>query len=192
MVSHSSSKSAAYTHAHPGSGSIDHSRGSKAGAAERRFYLLIQTDLKTNLEIVAPAVPYPGYKCLVTQNWGFPGSSASKEPACNAGDPGSIPGLGRSPGEGIGYPLQLLGFPGGSDSKESACNAGDLGSIPGLGRSPGGRHDNPVFWPGESPWTEEPGKLQSRGSQRVRQDGAPKHSNPELGALGGSGGPRNS
>ena len=37
---------------------------------------------------------------------GFPGSSASKESACNAGDPSSIPGLGRSPGEGIGYPLQ--------------------------------------------------------------------------------------
>ena len=37
---------------------------------------------------------------------GFPGSSGGKEYACNAGDPGSIPGLGRSPGEGIGYPLQ--------------------------------------------------------------------------------------
>ena len=37
---------------------------------------------------------------------GFPGSSAGKESACNAGDPGSIPGLGRSTGEGIGYPLQ--------------------------------------------------------------------------------------
>ena len=36
---------------------------------------------------------------------GFPGSSAGKESTCNAGDPGSIPGLGRSPGEGIGYPL---------------------------------------------------------------------------------------
>ena len=36
----------------------------------------------------------------------FPGSSASKEYACNAGDPGWIPELGRSPGEGIGYPLQ--------------------------------------------------------------------------------------
>ena len=33
-------------------------------------------------------------------------SSAGKESACDAGDPGSIPGLGRSPGEGIGYPLQ--------------------------------------------------------------------------------------
>ena len=39
-------------------------------------------------------------------NMGFPGSSAGKESTCNAGDSGSIPGLGRSPGEGIGYPLQ--------------------------------------------------------------------------------------
>ena len=37
---------------------------------------------------------------------GFLGSSAGKESACNAGDSGSIPGSGRSPGEGIGYPLQ--------------------------------------------------------------------------------------
>ena len=37
---------------------------------------------------------------------GFPGRSAGKESACNAGDPGSIPGLGRSPGGGIGCPLQ--------------------------------------------------------------------------------------
>ena len=37
---------------------------------------------------------------------GFPGSSAGKESACNAGDPDLIPGSGRSPAEGIGYPLQ--------------------------------------------------------------------------------------
>ena len=37
---------------------------------------------------------------------GFPDSSAGEESACNAGDPGSIPGMGRSSGEGIGYPLQ--------------------------------------------------------------------------------------
>ena len=37
---------------------------------------------------------------------GFPGTSAGKESACNAGDPGLIPGSERSPGEGIGYPLQ--------------------------------------------------------------------------------------
>ena len=38
--------------------------------------------------------------------YGFPGGSEGKESACNAGDLGSIPGLGRSPGEGNGYPLQ--------------------------------------------------------------------------------------
>ena len=38
--------------------------------------------------------------------FGFPSSSAGKESACNIGDPGLIPGLGRSTGEGIGYPLQ--------------------------------------------------------------------------------------
>jgi len=37
---------------------------------------------------------------------GFPGSSDGKESACNAGDLGLIPGSGRSPGEGNGYPLQ--------------------------------------------------------------------------------------
>ena len=36
----------------------------------------------------------------------FPGNSAGKESTCNTGDPGSIPGLGRSAGEGIDYPLQ--------------------------------------------------------------------------------------
>ena len=37
---------------------------------------------------------------------GFPGSPAGKESTCNAEDPGSIPGLGKSAREGIGYPLQ--------------------------------------------------------------------------------------
>ena len=37
---------------------------------------------------------------------GFPGDSDGKESACNAGDPGLIPGLGRSPGEVNGYPHQ--------------------------------------------------------------------------------------
>ena len=55
--------------------------------------------------------------------------------------------------------------------KESACNAGDLGSIPGLGRSPGDRNGNPIHiltW--RIPWTEQPGGLQSMGSQRVRHN----------------------
>ena len=41
---------------------------------------------------------------------GFPCGSAGKESACNAGDLDSIPGLGRSPGEGKGYPLQYSGL----------------------------------------------------------------------------------
>ena len=40
----------------------------------------------------------------------FPGGSAGKESACNVGDLGSIPGLGRSSGEGKGYPFQYFGL----------------------------------------------------------------------------------
>ena len=43
---------------------------------------------------------------VLNTSLGFPGSSAGKEPTCNAGDPSLIPRLGRSPGEVIGYPLQ--------------------------------------------------------------------------------------
>ena len=46
------------------------------------------------------------YEVWVEAKMGFSGSSASKEYMCNARDPGSIPGLERSPGEGIGYALQ--------------------------------------------------------------------------------------
>ena len=41
---------------------------------------------------------------------GFPGGSAGKESACNVGELGSIPGLGRSPGKGKGYPFQYSGL----------------------------------------------------------------------------------
>ena len=47
---------------------------------------------------------------LVSLIRGFPGGSAGKESAYNAGDQGSIPGLGRSPGEGKSYPLQYSGW----------------------------------------------------------------------------------
>ena len=59
-------------------------------------------------------LPYPGLsKCLILQPvmcMGFPGGSAGKESTCNVGDLGSIPALGRSPGEGNGYPLQYSGL----------------------------------------------------------------------------------
>ena len=90
--------------------------------------------------------------CSNHSSLGFPDSSVGKESTCNAGDPCSIPELGRSPGEGIGYPLQyswaslvaqLL--------KNPPCNAGDLGLIPGLGRFPGevnGYHSSILAWRG--------------------------------------------
>ena len=195
---------------------------------------------------------------------GFPDSSVGKESACNAGDPGSIPGLGWSPGEGIAYPLQYSGLENPRDCtayavtksqtwlsdfhylyrytficypfpslssiyyfpamhnvslgvfshlsphslhpvsvsnitwlgikhikyvysiprlpwwlrcKESTCSERDLISVL-VGKIPWSRawQPTPVFLPGEFPWTEEPGGLQSMGSQRVRHDWAAKHS----------------
>ena len=69
------------------------------------------------------------------------------------------------------------GFLGGSEDKESTCNVGDLGSIPGLGRFPCRRawQSTPVFLPGESSGTEEPGGLHSMGSQTVRHNRETKH-----------------
>ena len=99
-------------------------------------------------------------------SWGFPNRSVGKESACTARDPSSIPGLGRSPGEELGYTPVFLGFPCGSAGKESAHNAGDLGSIPGLGRSlemGKATHSSIVAW--RIPWT-----VKSMGSQRVEHD----------------------
>ena len=56
-----------------------------------------------------------------------------------------IPGTGRSPGEGIGYPFQYSqGFPGGSVVKNLPVNAGDTGSIPGSERSHREGNGNPI------------------------------------------------
>ena len=58
------------------------------------------------------------------------------------------------------------GFPGGSDGKESACSAGDLDLIPGLGRCPGEENGYPLQCSCLlNSMTEEPGGLQSMGSQ---------------------------
>ena len=97
----------------------------------------------------------------------------STSPHILAGDLSSIPGLGSSPGEGIGYPLQCSwGFPGGSDSKESASYVGDLDSIPWVGKNlleeSMATHSSILAW--ETPWTEEPGGLQSTGWKIVRHN----------------------
>ena len=73
------------------------------------------------------------------------------------------------------------GFPGASDGKESACNTGDPGSIPGSERSLEKRmatHSSTLAW--RIPWTEEPGGLQSTGSQRVRHDWDDRARTPAL------------
>ena len=68
----------------------------------------------------------------------------------------------------------LLGFPGGASVKELACQCRRckwMGLIPGSGRSPGGGHSNPLQYSClRITWTEEPGILQSMGSQRVRHN----------------------
>ena len=98
--------------------------------------------------------------------------SAGKESACNAGDPSSIPGLGRYPGEGIGYPLQYFGA---SLVVQTVKNPPVMQEIwvrslnwedpleKGMAT-----HSSILAW--RIPWTEEPGWLQSMGSQRVRHD----------------------
>ena len=64
-----------------------------------------------------------------------------------------------------------MGFPGGSDSKASACNAGDPASIPGWEdplEKEMAAHSSTLAW--KIPWMEDPGRLQSMGSQRVGYD----------------------
>ena len=51
-----------------------------------------------------------------SSNKGYPDSSVGKESTCNVGDPSSIPELGRSAGEGKGYPLQYSGLENSMDS----------------------------------------------------------------------------
>ena len=104
----------------------------------------------------------------------FPGSSAGKESTFNAGDSSLILGLGRSPGKETGYLLQyswaslvaqMVKNPPAMQETWVQCRVGKI---------PWRRawQPTPVFLPGESPWSEEPGGLQSMGSQRVGQDGA--------------------
>ena len=104
------------------------------------------------------SAPALSHLCYDLNYMGVPGSSAGKESACNAGDPGSILGSGRSPGEGICYPLQyswasvVAQIPGWEDPLEEGM----------------AMHPSILAW--RIPWTEEPGGLQSMGVSRVRHD----------------------
>jgi len=78
-----------------------------------------------------------------------------------------VPGLGRSTGEGIGYPLQYSWASLVAQLvKDSACNAENLGSIPGLGRSLVERKGYPLQYSG----LENSIDCTVHGSQRVRHD----------------------
>ena len=64
----------------------------------------------TPVEFLARKIPWRRDSLFTPVFLGFPSSLNSKESVCNAGDLGLIPGLGRSPGDGKGYPLQYSGL----------------------------------------------------------------------------------
>ena len=103
---------------------------------------------------------------------GFPGSSAGKESTYKSGDSGVIPGLERSPGEGISYPLQFSWASLVAQLKRNPpamCETWvqSLGWEDPLEKEMA-THSSILAW--RIPWTEEPGGLQSTGLQRVGHD----------------------
>ena len=97
-----------------------------------------------------------------------PGISAGKESACNAGDSGSIPGWSRSPGEGLGYPLQyswasLVAQMVKNPPAKFETQVRSLGWEDPLEKGMAA-HSSILAW--RIPWTQEPGGLLSIGSQR--------------------------
>ena len=95
-----------------------------------------------------------------------------KSPHAMQVNPGFIPGSRRSPGEGIGYPLQCSWASLVALTVKTTRNVGDLGLIPGLGRSPGVGHGNPLQYSclensmNRGPWWA----IQSIGLQRIGHD----------------------
>ena len=90
---------------------------------------------------------------------GFPDSSVGKESSCNAGDPSLFPGSGRSPGEGIGYPLQYSWASLVAQLVKKLPVMWETGFDPWVRNIPWRRErlPTPVFWPRElhglySPW----------------------------------------
>ena len=125
-------------------------------------------------------VSYDGHQSwfkieLFSHVLGFPDSSSGKESTCNAGDPGLILGLGRSAGEGIGYPLQYCWASLVAHLIENPFFTSFDPWVQSLGwdhslEKEKATHSSILAW--RIPWTEEPGSLQSIGSQRVRHDRA--------------------
>ena len=98
---------------------------------------------------------------------GFPRSSAGKEAACNAGDPGWIPGSGRSAGQGIGYPLQ---YSQASLVAQTVKNP-PTGFDPWVGKIPWRREWQPTHFSWENPHGQRSlADYCSLGSQGVEHD----------------------
>ena len=102
----------------------------------------------------------------------FSGSSAGKESTCNAGDSGSIPVLARSPGEGIGYLLQYSWVSVLTQMVKNppAMQETWVKSLDWEDPLERGKVTSSNILACRIPWTEEPGRLQSTGSQRVGHD----------------------
>ena len=151
--------------------------GRASAPLQRHSSYLMPTSYNRSCEVVGFQQRYPPASAVLVGMWrlllltlhhpplnspsielSFPGGSEGKESVRNAGNPASIPGLGRSPGEGM-TPwtaehqaslsitnsrslLKLMPI-----VKNPPANAGDLrdmGWIPGSARSPGGGHGNPL------------------------------------------------
>ena len=101
---------------------------------------------------------------------GFPGGSAGKESTCNSGDPGLIPGWGRPPGEGIGYPLQCswASLVAQVVKNPPAMRETWVQSLcwEGLLEGDMAPHSSILAW--RIPWTEEPGGLRGAWQAAVR------------------------
>ena len=87
----------------------------------------------------------------IMKTQGIPDSSVGKESACNAGDPGSIPWLGRSDGEGLGFPLQFSCASLMAQLWRICLHCRRPGFDLWFGKMPWIRErlPTPVFWPGE-------------------------------------------
>jgi len=79
-------------------------------ALQIREVLSLSGRASSELEMLSSHLQGNGLISSETRGSGFPGGSAGKEFTCNGGDLGLIPGLGRSPGEGKGYPFQYSGL----------------------------------------------------------------------------------
>ena len=88
------------------------------------------------MHLISPAAGCDSAYTVLPAGKGFPDSSLGIESACNVGDLGSIPGLGRSPGEEKGYPLQYSGL---ENAVDSPWGHKELDTTDGLSFSPPGK-----------------------------------------------------